>query len=195
MTDHPEVEAPRSGKRVRYLETTDDTDGDYARFEMWLAPPPESHGPMKHVHPKQDEYLEVRDGVLGVWLDGTTRRLSPGESVTISAGEPHRFWNAGEAELHVIGEVRPALNTEAFMYVTYGVASNHAATPSGMPLNPLRLAPILDEYDHLLYLAFVPVWLQRFGIRLVAPLGRRIGYTAEYPEYVPESRRNCLDRN
>ena len=192
-TGNPVVEAPRSGKRVRYLETADDTDGASARFEMWLAPPPDSHGPMRHVHPEQDEYLEVREGVLGVWHDGTARRFAPGESVTIPAGDPHRFWNAGEAELHVVGEVRPGLRTEPFMYVTYGLAGDHAATPSGMPLNPLRLAPILEEYDDLLYLALLPIWLQQLGVRLLAPLGRMLGYTADYPEYVPAERAACLD--
>lgn len=190
-TDYPVVEAPRSGKRVRYLETAEETDGTHARFEMWLAPPPASHGPMKHVHPKQDEYLEVRDGTLGVWHDGSTRRLEPSESVTIPAGEPHRFWNAGDGELHVVGEVRPGLDTESFMYVTYGLAGDCPATPSGMPLNPLRLAPILDAYDDLLYLALLPIWLQRLGIRLLAPIGRLLGYTADYPEYVPEERSAC----
>jgi len=198
MTDdaeYPVIEAPRSGKRVRYLETTDDTGGAYARFEMWLAPPPASHGPMRHVHPRQDEHLDVRDGRLGVWYDGDTRRLGPGESVTIPAGDPHRFWNAGDDELHLVGEVRPGLSTEPFMFITYGVASDYLATPSGMPLNPLRLAPILDTYDDLLYLAVLPIWLQKLGVRALAPVGRLLGYTDHYPEYVPEERSSCLPRS
>ena len=194
-TGYPLIEAPRSGKRVRYVETAADTDGEYARFEMWLAPPEESHGPMQHVHPEQDEYLEVRDGTLGVWHDGTTCRLSSGESVTVPAGDPHRFWNAGEGRLHLVGEVRPALLTEPFMYVTYGVGQDYLATPSGMPLNPLRLAPILERYDDLLYLAFLPIWLQRLGIRVLTPVGRLLGYTAEYPEYVPDERADCVPSN
>ena len=185
---YPDVECPRSGKRVRYLETAEDTGGDYARFEMRLAPPPDSHGPMLHVHPEQDEYLEVRDGALGVRYDGRTRRLSAGESVTVPAGDPHRFWNAGDGELRIVGEVRPALATERFMYVTYGIVGDCPSTPSGMPLNPFRLAPILDRYDDLLYLARLPVRLQRFAVRALAPVGRALGYTAEYPEYVPEER-------
>lgn len=184
----PIVEAPKSGKHVRYLETADETDGEYARFEMWLDIPPESHGPMKHVHPEQDEYLEVRRGVLGVWHDGTTRHLSAGESTEIPAGEPHKFWNAGDEELHVVGEVRPALRTESFMYLTYGLTRDFVATPSGMPLNPLRLAPVLDEFDDLLYLALFPIWLQRLGIQLLAPIGRLCGYGTDYPEYVPDER-------
>lgn len=187
---NPVVQAPRSGKRVRYLESVADTGGEYARFEMWLEPSPHSHGPMLHVHPEQDEVLEVREGTLGVRHDGETRELRSGESVTIPAGDPHRFWNAGPEELRVVGEVRPGLDTETFMYVTYGLAADYAATVSGMPLNPLRLAPVLDDYDDLLYLALLPVWLQRLGVRALAPLGRALGYTADYPEYVPDGPRD-----
>jgi mannose-6-phosphate isomerase-like protein (cupin superfamily) len=191
--EYPIIEAPRSGKRVRYLETADTTDGEFARFEMWLAPPPDSHGPMRHVHPEQEEYLEVRGGRLGVWLDGTSRHLGPGERVTIPAGTPHRFWNGGTGELHLVGEVRPALDTELFMYVTYGLGRDFHATPSGMPLNLLRLAPVLETYADLLYLSSLPLWVQRAGVRALAPVGRRLGYSADYPEYVPESRRRQLE--
>ncbi|GAB3410347.1 hypothetical protein GCM10027435_00870 [Haloparvum alkalitolerans] len=192
MTTYPLIEAPRSGKRVRYLETPDATGEDAATFEMWLAPPPESHGPMRHVHPEQDETLEVRTGRLGVWHDGETRRLSPGERATIPAGDPHRFWNAGEGELHMVGSVAPALATEPFMYVTYGLAADHPATPSGMPLNPLRLAPVLETYDDLLYLARAPVPIQKRAIRATARIGRLAGYPTDYPEYIPPSRRDDL---
>jgi mannose-6-phosphate isomerase-like protein (cupin superfamily) len=188
----PTVAAPRSGKWVRYLETAADTDGEYARFEMWLAAPPSSHGPMRHVHPEQDEHLAVRDGRLGVRHDGDVQYCCAGESITIPAGDPHRFWNAGEGELHLVGEVRPALDTERFMYVTYGLGRDYTATPSGMVLNPLRLAPVLDEYDDLLYLAVLPVPVQRFGVALFAILGRALGYDADYPEYVPGERRASL---
>jgi mannose-6-phosphate isomerase-like protein (cupin superfamily) len=193
IEEYPVIEAPRSGKRIRYLETPDATEEDTARFEMWLRPPPDSHGPTRHIHPEQDEYLEVRAGTLGVWHAGRTRLLSPGESVTIPAGDRHHFWNAGEGELHLVGEVRPALRTEPFMYITYGLAGDVASTSSGMPLNLLRLAPLLERYDDLLYLAMLPVWLQRLGVRLLAPLGRRLGYTADYPEYVPPERRAALE--
>lgn len=193
MTAYPTIKAPRSGKRVRYLETPDDDQTDPARFEMWLRAPPDSHGPMRHIHPEQDEILEVQDGTLGVWHDGATQSLSAGERVRIPAGDPHRFWNAGDGELHLRGAVSPGLETEAFMYITYGLARDYAATPSGMPLNPLRLAPVLDRYDDLLYLANLPVQLQRAAVRTVAPVARQLGYPAQYPEYVPAERRDCLD--
>lgn len=178
-----EIDCPTAGKRVRYVATAADTGGEYARFEMWLAPPPDSHGPMRHVHPEQDETLEVVSGRMGVWHEGETRLLDAGERVTIPKGDRHRFWNEGPDELRLVGEVRPALRTERFMRVTYGLARDGMSTPSGMPLNPLRLAVLLERYDDLLYLAAVPLSLQRLGVRLLAPLGRAVGYTSDYPEY------------
>jgi hypothetical protein len=147
---------------------------------------------MKHIHPEQDEYLAVEDGLLGVWHEGETRLLGPGEHVTVPAGDRHRFWNAGDGELHLVGSVSPALNTESFMYITYGLAGDYPATGSGMPLNPLRLAPVLETYDDLLYLAHVPVWPQKLAIRVTARLGRWMGYPDDYPEYIPKARREIL---
>ena len=181
------IECPPSGKRVKYLETADDTGGEYARFEMWLDAPPDSYGPMKHVHPAQDEVLEVVAGRMGIWHEDETRVLEAGDSVTIPKGERHRFWNAGPDELHMTGEVRPALRTEEFMHVTYGLARDGLSTQSGMPLHPLRLAVLVDKYDDLLYLAALPVGLQKLGARLLAVLARLVGYDSDYPEYLDDA--------
>jgi mannose-6-phosphate isomerase-like protein (cupin superfamily) len=184
-TDDPLViDCPPSGKRVRVRESASDTDGRRFRFDMWLDPPDRSHGPMLHVHPEQDEGLDVVAGQLGVVVDGDRRRLGLGESVTIPKGVPHRFWNAGDGTLHVVGEVRPALRTEEFMRVTYGLARDGRSTPSGMPLNPLRLAPLIERYDDMLYLARIPLRVQKAGVSLLAPLGRAVGYDTDYPEYL-----------
>lgn len=178
------VTSPPAGKTVRFLERPADPDRDPLVFEMTLGPA--GHGPMRHVHPEQDEWLEVLEGRLGVWVDGRTSELAPDQQVVVPAGTPHRFWNAGDGELRLRGGVTPGLRTEQFMRVTYGLARDgDPVTPSGMPLNVLRLAVLLREYDDMLYLSAVPVWLQRLGIRVVAPLGRLAGYDTGYVEYLP----------
>lgn len=151
---------------------------------MWLAAE-SSHGPMRHVHPEQVERLTVRSGRLGLWHDGESSTLGPGETAVIPAGDPHRFWNAGEGVLHIRGSVTPGLRTEAFMRVTYGLARDGSpVTPSGMPLNALRLAVLLSEYDDMLWLAALPLWVQSIGVDLLAPFGRLLCYGNDYPEYL-----------
>jgi mannose-6-phosphate isomerase-like protein (cupin superfamily) len=178
-----DVVAPKSGKRVEFRGRPDDPARDPLRFEMWLDA--DGHGPTEHVHPEQTEWLSVVGGRLGVSVAGDSRTLGPGERVTVPAGVRPRFWNAGDGKLHLEGGVDPGLRTEAFMRVTYGLARDGApATPSGMPLNLLLLAVLLEEYDDMLYLARVPERLQRLGVRLLAPLGRLAGYENGYPEYL-----------
>lgn len=180
--------SPPAGKRIRFLERPEDPARDPLRFEMWLAADG-SHGPMAHVHPEQEEVLAVESGRLGVFHEGAERTLAPGERVTIPPGDVHHFWNAGDGELHLRGGVSPGMRTEQFMRITYGLARDGApVTPSGMPVNLLRLAVLLAEYDDLLYLAGVPVGLQRLGVSALAPVGRLVGYDTSYPEYLPPER-------
>jgi mannose-6-phosphate isomerase-like protein (cupin superfamily) len=177
------VVSPPAGKRVRFVDRPADPDSDPLEFEMWLAAEG-SHGPMKHVHPEQDEFLTVVEGRMGVFHEGETTVYGPGEGVRIPAGDVHRFWNAGETELHLRGGVDPGLRTETFMRITYGLARDGApVTPSGMLLNPLRLAVLLDEFDDMLFLAVLPVSIQRLGVTALAPLGRLAGYDTAYPQF------------
>jgi mannose-6-phosphate isomerase-like protein (cupin superfamily) len=177
------VDAGPAGKRVSFRETAADTDGEYLRFDMWLEPAAYSTGPISHVHPNQEESLEVLDGRLGVTHDGEERVLEAGERAVVPAGEPHKFENAGDSELHLLGEVRPALRTEEFMRVTYGLAADGYATESAIPYNPLRTAALVDEYDDMLYLAALPPWVQRLGVRLVGPVARELGYHRLHAKY------------
>ena len=179
------VTSPPAGKAIRFRDRPTDPERDPLTFDMWLAAAG-SHGPMRHVHPEQAERLTVRSGRLGLWHDGERSELEMGETAVIPAGDPHRFWNAGEGVLHVRGSVTPGLRTEAFMRITYGLAREGAAvTPSGMPLNALRLAVLLSEYDDMLWLAVLPLWFQQLGVDLLAPAGLALGYDNSYPELVP----------
>ncbi len=179
------VVSPPAGKAVRFRDRPDDPDRDPLSFDMWLAAEG-SHGPMRHVHPEQEERLAVRSGRMGLRHDGEHSELEMGETAVIPAGDPHRFWNAGDGVLHIRGSVTPGLRTERFMRITYGLAREGApVTPSGMPLNALRLAVLLSEYDDMLWLAALPLWVQRFGVDLLAPLGRALGYDNSYPDLVP----------
>lgn len=58
-----------------------------------------------HWHP-YIEYLFVLDGVMEAWLEGQQDdavRLHPGDLIALPACTPHKFCNAGDGELRLLG--------------------------------------------------------------------------------------------
>lgn len=47
--------------------------------------------------------------------------------------------------------------------------------------NLLAMAVFLDAHPDLVYLSSPPIGVQKILFRLLAPLGRRLGYMADYP--------------
>jgi quercetin dioxygenase-like cupin family protein len=173
------IECPPARQTIEFLETGDDTDGEYLRVEITLAEDATRERAIEHVHPHQEETLIVLDGRLGIEWNGERQVLSAGETVTFEKGDAHAFWNAGDTELLIQFEIRPALQTELFMRFAFGLTQIGETTKSGIPLHPLRLGLLLDEFDGHLYLAGIPVWLQKIGGSVLGPLARLRGYTLD----------------
>ena len=70
------------------------------------------------------------------------------------------------------------LQFEQLIETMFGLAADGKTNPKGMP-NPLRLAVIARHFDDV-RLPFPPVWMQRMGLALGAPVGRVLGYQATY---------------
>lgn len=102
------IEHPVTGERITFLETADDTGGEYVRSELRVQP----HGfvAAPHVHPRLEETFEILSGTFTFVVDGEERQVGPGEGASIPAGTPHAWWNAGEEEGVAIVEFRPALS-------------------------------------------------------------------------------------
>jgi mannose-6-phosphate isomerase-like protein (cupin superfamily) len=173
------VECRPAGQTIRFLETADETSGDYVRVEITLAIDSTRENAVKHVHPQQEETLTVQTGTMGTDHDGTRDTLGPDESVTFGAGDAHAFWNAGTEELRIEVELRPAMQTDLFMRFAFGLSKVGWTTRSGIPLNPLRLGLLMDEFDSHLYLAGIPVPIQKLGARTLGPLARLCGYSLD----------------
>ena len=47
----------------------------------------------------------------------------PGRRLTVPAGTPHKFWNAGEEAAHFVCEVRPAPQFEALLETMFALAA------------------------------------------------------------------------
>jgi quercetin dioxygenase-like cupin family protein len=171
------IENPVTGERLRFLETSSETNGEYVLVETTVQP----HGfvAAAHVHPHQTETFEIERGTVGFRLDGEERVPGPGESVVVPAGSSHKFWNAGETEAVFVCEVRPALQFERLIETMFGLAADGKTNKKGMP-NPLRLAVIANAHFDDVRLPFPPQWLQKAGLAMGAPLGRLVGYSPTY---------------
>jgi hypothetical protein len=69
-----------------------------------------------HVHYLQEKASTVVRGRVGYQRAGQEARFAgPGDTVVFRAGEPHRFWNAGEDDLHCTAYDKPRGNAEHFV--------------------------------------------------------------------------------
>jgi quercetin dioxygenase-like cupin family protein len=173
------IENPVTGERIVFHKSSRETNGEAVVFETFVQP--DGFVAAAHVHPKQEERFEVVSGRLGLKMGGDKIVAGPGEAVSISAGTPHRFWNAGEDEVRFRCEVRPALQFEQLLETMFALAADGKTNKKGMP-SPLRLAVIARAHFDVVRLPFPPALVQRVGLALGAPLGRLLGYG---PTYVP----------
>ena len=171
------IHNPVTGERITFLATSRDTDGEAVVIETVVQP----HGfvAAAHVHPSQSERFAVAAGTLGLKAGREKLTLGPGDVVTVEAGTPHRFWNAGADEVRFVCEVWPALQFESLLETMFALAADGKTNRKGMP-NPLRLAVIAKAHFDTVRLPFPPAWLQEAGLVLGAPLGRLLGYGATY---------------
>ena len=93
---------------------------------------------------------------------------APGRRLTVPAGTPHKFWNAGDDVAHFVCEVRPALQFESLLETMFALAEDGKTNRRGMP-NPLRLAVIANGHLDTVRLPFPPALVQRIALALGAP--------------------------
>jgi len=171
------IENPVTGERMIFRKTAADTGGEAVVVEAVVQP--DGAVAAAHVHPSQEERFQVLRGSVGFRLGRRKLELGPGQRVTVPAGTPHKFWNAGEEEAHFICEVRPALQFEELLETMFALAADGKTNRKGMP-NPLRLAVIANAHFDTVQLPFPPALVQRLGLMVGAPLGRLFGYEATY---------------
>ena len=172
------LENPVSGQHLIVRNAARDTGGELLEVEAVYTKPTPSRPPA-HYHPRQEERFEVLDGKLNVLVDGQERTLEEGEVLTVAPGVPHQMW-AAEAGVRVNWQTRPALKTESFFETVWGLAKDGKVNDKGVP-SLLRAALIAREYEDEFRLASPPWAVQRLLFGSLAPIGRLLGYRAEYP--------------
>jgi quercetin dioxygenase-like cupin family protein len=175
---------PVTGETLQFVVSATETNGEYVLIEVLVEP--DGFVAAAHVHPYQTEVFEVLEGAIGFQAGDREIVAGPGDTVAVEPGTPHRFWNAGDSPARFRCEIRPALQFEQLIETMFALANDGKTNRKGMP-NPMRLAVIAKAHFDDVRLPFPPVWMQRAGLALGAPLGRLLGYRTTY-----ESRRTAV---
>jgi len=172
------IDNPVTGQTLVFLKRARDTGGQVLQMELLM----QADGPrmLEHVHPRQEERVEVLSGTVRYRLGGEEQDLGAGQAVVLPPGIPHTLWNAGQGEARCLFDVRPALKTETAFETLFGLAREGKTNQQGMP-NPLQGALLAREYET--FLPKPPVLLQRIALAILAPIARLVGYRARYAKY------------
>jgi len=173
------IENPVTGERLVFRKTSRETGGQAVVIETFVQP--NGFVAAAHVHPSQEERFEVLRGSVGFKIGRKKVVAGPGQRITVPAGTPHKFWNAGDDEAQFVCEIRPALQFESLLETMFALAADGKTNRKGMP-NLLRLAVIAHANFDTVRLPFPPAIVQRMGLALGSPAGRLLGYE---PTYVP----------
>lgn len=135
------IENPVTGERIVFRKTSRDTGGQAVVIETFVQP--DGSVAAAHVHPSQEERFEVLKGSVGFRIARDKLVAGPGQRVTVPAGTPHKFWNAGDSEAHFVCEVRPSS----------GSAWRSAPRPAGCsatrrPTSPAPACPPRSGSEH-----------------------------------------------
>ena len=180
------IENAVTGERIVFLRTAAETAGELCVVETFVRPG--GFVAATHVHPAQEERFHVLEGTLRFRAGHEKVEVGPGESLTVPAGTPHRFWNAGETEARFVCEVRPALHFEQLLETMFALAAAGNTNRRGLP-NLIRLAVIAHAYGDTIQLRWPPAAVQRAGLALLAPFGRALGYATALPSLQAQAAR------
>lgn len=163
-----------TGERVVFSQLGRETGGALLRGDGFMAPGVGVRG--RHVHPNQEERLEVVEGVVRFRVGREERIARAGEVIVVPAGTSHTLSNVGESDVQFVFEFRPALNIETFFENAFALLSVRGpGTSIGMIL---EFSELMTHYPREFRLAPAPLHLLTM---LWAPAGRLIGYKPRFP--------------
>lgn len=175
------------------LKGTDETNGEFVRCELTVHPSPSAgrdasdlpharwavDAVEEHVNPKVDEYFEVLVGEYVIETEEEKHLLTEGERITISGDVPHEHYNPSDRPARIRYEARPACGMDEALESVFTLAQAGRTNEQGLP-NILQLAVIQDAYPGTFYSTDLPIGVQKALFKVLAPVGRLIGYEAAY---------------
>jgi quercetin dioxygenase-like cupin family protein len=163
-------ENPITGERVKVLELPTKNPEGRATAELTALVGARVVG--EHRHPNAVERFTVLEGELTVKRNGETCVLREGETAEVPAGMWHDWWNAGDVDARVRGEVTPG---ERFAHML------ETPNDNGMP-HLLQLVLFAREFADVIEFRSPPAAVQRVAFGALAPVACWRGYRATYPQ-------------
>lgn len=111
---HPLVSSPGAGTWATLLASAAAAADDRPRLLQWLAP--DAAVPPTHYHPRSETFRAV-EGEFTVVVEGDPVRLSPGESVTVEAGQPHTFRNDTDGVVAFVADLSSARTVDGLFSI------------------------------------------------------------------------------
>ena len=174
-----------AGERITFHRRVPGATGDRLEADNVVQP---GAGPPMHVHHFEEEVFTVRQGRMGYQRPGEPPRFAElGETVTFRAGEPHRFWNAGDEELVCTGHIEPAGNVEYLLTQLFDSTKQNGGTRP----DPFDAAFLMRRYRTEFTMLEIPWVVQGLLFPLMVTVGKALGKYRKYadaPE--PVRRRN-----
>jgi quercetin dioxygenase-like cupin family protein len=154
---------------LTFLRRISEPDGDRLEVENCVKP---GGGPPMHVHHYQEEALTIQQGRLGYQRPGEEPHFAEaGETVVFKAGEPHKFWNAGDNDLRCTGYIKPVDNIEYFLEKIYEAQKK----TGGSRPDPFDAAFLTTRYRSEFAMLEIPGFVQRFIFPVQVAIGKLLG--------------------
>jgi quercetin dioxygenase-like cupin family protein len=136
-------ENPVIGDKVRFIKTSEETNGEYTLVEVELAA---KGGNTLHTHADFTETFRPVDGPLTVRLGKELKVLQPGDAATVPLHLPHYFQNPTDRPVKFMVELRPGhTGFENALKIAYGLAKDGLTNKKSIPNNFLHLAVLVNE--------------------------------------------------
>ena len=146
-----------TGEQITFLETAEDSQGEYLYIEVTL--PPQGDGPPLHVHDEFEEAFEVISGQLTVTLGKEQHVLQPGDARFVTLHTPHTFTNNHDEPVVFRVRLTPPSQFEQSVRIHYGLIRDGLVDAKGNPKNLTHTALILSMQNT--FVVGIPLWLQR----------------------------------
>lgn len=167
-------ENPVTKERMEVLAASAD------RLEIDFRVGPGGAVPLEHMHPGFSEAFTVRSGQITLRLDGKERVANPGERHVVEPGVRHAWWNAGDEEVRILGEIVPPGRFGEMIGTMFQLARDGETDELGRP-GLLQIALTAREFEDTVRITKPPMAVQRVLFALLAPIARLRGKQAIRP--------------